>query len=246
MAAACFTPTFYLHLVSYYFPIRWRKRRRWILLPAYAISLALAGCALWGRWLIAGASYGANDAIINPLPGPLMTAFVAFFLLLAAGGLAGLVAGYRVALTTAVRNQIRHLLVPSGLLIPGSFIVWFIILAGRSVGMPIEIGDSMLILAAFFFANTVCGMALSSVPPSPGAICFTLCRGRFVYGQPEPHAVAGPAADAVDPFPLPVITGVYVLVVFASFRSSGAESTRSSSAPSTRKMKLPTTWCSRC
>ncbi len=218
MAAACFTPTFYLHLVSYYFPIRWRKRRRWILLPAYAISLALAGCALWGRWLIAGASYGANDAIINPLPGPLMTAFVAFFLLLAAGGLAGLVAGYRVALTTAVRNQIRHLLVPSGLLILGSFIVWFIILAGRPVGMPIEIGDSMLILAAFFFANTVLrygsfiGTTLTwrnLFYAVPGAVLFMASLNLTLWLDLR--------LMQWTPFPLPVITGVYVLVVFASF-----------------------------
>lgn len=218
VAAACFAPTLYLHLVSYYFPIGWRKRRRWILIPAYLASLALAWAGLTGNLLIAGPRRLADDVILGLQPGPLMIAFAVLFLLLVSSGLAGLINGYRAALTASLRSQIRYLFVPTALLILGGFVNWFIVLTGRTDWLLPEIGDAMLILAAFFFANTILryGSFIGTTLAWRNLFYATLGAVLFMATL-NITLLLDLRLMRLTPFPLPAITSAYVLALIAGF-----------------------------
>jgi DNA-binding SARP family transcriptional activator len=154
-ATASFSSTFYLHLVSFYFPPAWRRYRLWALLPAYLISAGLAGAALFTDLLVAGPLYRPPPFIIGPLPGPLMRLFAGFFGLEVMVGIVGLIAGYRAVLSPFLRRQIVYLLIPTGSAVLSSVIAWNIVLTQDVNHIPYELIDVLLILTAFFYARAV-------------------------------------------------------------------------------------------
>jgi hypothetical protein len=154
MGGCSFGPTFYFHLVSFYFPPAWRRYRLWALLLAYLFSAGLAVAALFTNLLVAGLLYRPPPHTIGPVPGPLMRLCAGFFALEVMVGIAGLIAGYRAALPF-FRRQITYLLTTAGLAFLSSVIGWSIILTKDSGQIPHELTDVLLILASFFYARAV-------------------------------------------------------------------------------------------
>jgi DNA-binding SARP family transcriptional activator len=217
-----FSPTFYLHLVSFYFSPAWRRYRRWALLPAYLFSAGLAMAALFTDLLVAGPLHRLPPYIIGPVPGPLMRLYVGLFALEVVIGIGGLIAGYRAALSPSLRRQIVYLLIPTGLLILGGVGTWIIILTKATGRIPFELMDMLVLLAAFFYARAV------------------LLYGSFV-GRPLAwrdlfYATLGIIAGLVTlyltttldrwlaaytPFPYPLATGILVVIVAVGFPTIG-------------------------
>lgn len=153
--AVTFSATLYLHLLSFYFPLKWQRYRRWGLGSAYFLSTLLAMAVLFTNLVVAGPLYRAAPHVIGPMPGPLMSVLAGFSLLAVLGSMVGLIAMYRTTPSLALRYQLAYLLVPTGLIFVSDVIHWFIILTQESFPIPHEIPDALLVLAAFFYARVV-------------------------------------------------------------------------------------------
>lgn len=217
-AALSFSPTLYLHLTSFYFPLTWRRTRFWTLLPAYLASIVFALAALFSDLLLAGPLYRPSPHIIGPVPGPLMPLFAALFALEVMGATIGLIVNHRLARSPAVRRQILYILAPTGLLILSAVLNWIIVLTQDTGRIPHELGDTFLILAAFFYANAVLrygtfvgrptsrrDMFYSVLTASLGllAIYLALTLDRWLA--------------TYTPFPYPLSTGILVVVIAVAF-----------------------------
>jgi DNA-binding SARP family transcriptional activator len=217
-AALCFSPTFYLHLVSFYFPPAWRRVRLWILPFAYLASIVFALGALFTDLLVAGPLYRPLPYIIGPLPGPMMGLFATFFSVEVIGGTFGLIISYRLARSPSLRRQILYLLVPTGLVILSGVLNWIIVLTEDADRIPHELGDIFFILGAFFYANAVLrygsfvgrptarrDLFYSALAASLGlsAIYLTLTLDRWLVSY--------------TPFPYPLTTGMLVVIIAVGF-----------------------------
>ncbi len=217
-AAISFSPAFYLHLVSFYFPPAWRRTRPWVLLPAYLLSAGFALTALTTNLLVAGPLYRPPPLIIGPLPGPLMYVYAGFCALEVIGATVGLIAGYRVTLSPSLRHQILYLLIPTGLIILSGVIDWMIVLTQDANRIPHELSDGLLILAAFFYASAV--LRYGSFVGRP------MARRDLFYSALAAAAglVALYLAHTLDhwlaaytPFPYPMATGILVMAIAIAF-----------------------------
>jgi DNA-binding SARP family transcriptional activator len=217
-AAISFSPAFYLHLVSFYFPLAWRRSRPWVLAPAYLLSAGFALAALFTNLLVAGPLYRPPPLIIGPLPGPLMYVYAGFFALEVIGGTAGLVAGYRATLSPSLRHQILYLLIPTALAILSGVVDWIIVLTQDANLIPHELSDALLILAAFFYASAV--LRYGSFVGHP------MARRELFYSALA--AAVGLVAlyltqtldqwlSAYTPFPYPLATGILVMAIAITF-----------------------------
>jgi DNA-binding SARP family transcriptional activator len=219
-ATSSFSPVFYLHLTSFYFPTvgLWRRARFWALLLAYLSGAVLAWAALFTDLLVAAPLFRSSPYIIGAIPGPLMYVFLGLFGLEVTGGIAGLVAGCRATHSPSLRRQILYLLVPSALAFLSGVANWIIVLTLITDQIPYELGNSLLILAAFFFAGAVLRYGAFAGHPIAWRDLF--------YGVLA--AAAGLAALylalALDqqvmthtPFPYPLITGLMAIVIAVSF-----------------------------
>lgn len=217
-AAISFSPAFYLHLVSFYFPPAWRRTRPWVLLPAYLLSAGFALTALTTNLLVAGPLYRPPPLIIGPLPGPLMYVYAGFCALEVTGATVGLIAGYRVTLSPSLRHQILYLLIPTGLIILSGVIDWMIVLTQDANRIPHELSDGLLILVAFFYASAVLrygsfvgrpmawrDLFYSALAAAAGLVALYLT-------QTLDHWLA-----AYTPFPYPLATGILVMTVAITF-----------------------------
>ena len=215
-----FSPALYLHLTSFCFPaVRlWQRARFLALLLAYLSSAVLAWAALFTDLLVAAPLFRSSPYIIGAIPGPLMYVFLGLFGLEVTGGIAGLVAGWRTTHSPSLRRQILYLLIPSMLALLSGVANWIIVLTLGTDQIPYELGDSLLILAAFFFAGAVLRYGAFAGRP--------LARRDLFYGVLG--AAAGLAAlylalaldqhlMAHTPFPYPLTTGILTIVIAVSF-----------------------------
>ncbi len=216
--AISFSPAFYLHLVSFYFPPAWRRYRPWVLAPAYLLSAGFALAALFTNLLVAGPLYRLPPLIIGPLPGPLMDVYAGFFALEVIGGAAGLVAGYRATLSPSFRHQILYLLIPTSLVILSGVIDWIIVLTQDADRIPHEVGDALLILAAFFYASAVLrygsfvGRPMARRELFYSALAAAVGLVALYLAHTLDHWLA-----AYTPFPYPLATGILVMTIAIAF-----------------------------
>jgi DNA-binding SARP family transcriptional activator len=218
--AGSFSPALYLHLVSSYFPaVRlWRRARFWVLLLAYLSSAVLAWAALFTDLLVAAPLFRSSPYIIGAIPGPLVYVFLGLSGLEVTGGIAGLVAGYRATHSPSLRRQILCLLIPSVLALLSGVANWIIVITLITDRIPHELGDGLLILAAFCFAGAVLRYGAFAGRP--------IARRDLFYGVLA--AAAGLAALymalALDqqlmthtPFPYPLTTSILAIFIAFSF-----------------------------
>jgi DNA-binding SARP family transcriptional activator len=217
-AAISFSPAFYLHLVSFYFPPAWRRSRLWVLAPAYLLSAGFALAALFTNLLVAGPLYRPPPLIIGPLPGPLMQLYAGFFALGVIGGTAGLIVGYRATLSPSLRYQILYFLIPTGMVILSGVVNWIIVLTQDVNRIPHEVGDALLILAAFFYASAVLrygsfvGRPMARRDLFYSALAAAVGLVALYLTQTLDHWLA-----AYTPFPYPLTTGILVMAIAVTF-----------------------------
>ncbi len=219
-AVGSFTPTLFLHLTSFYFPPGWCWSRRWVLRPAYLFSTGLALAALFSDLLVSGLLYRPRRPVLGPVVGPLMYAFAGFFVLVVAGGVAGLVTGYRTTRFPSLRHQIRHLLIAVGFMISSGLIAWYSVLLVTDVGRALPAWvDGLMIGAGFLYIRAVLRYGLfigrpmarqelfySLLTTAVGLVALyltlTLDRWLMTYYMPVPY---------------PLATGMLVVTIALSF-----------------------------
>lgn len=217
-AALSFAPSLYLHLALHFFPASWRKRRPWMLIPAFGLTALFFVAALFTEWLVAGRLYRADDKILGPLPGPLMNVYAAYFGSIVVLVIAGLIAGYRSTRVPAVRRQTLLMLLPTLLLILVTGYNMIVVVLKAKGAVPHVIGNLIFILAAFSFAQAVLrhgalvGHAIDwrSFGFS-GLMTILIMLALILITQADLYLMN------YSPLPLPVLTLATVLVAMISF-----------------------------
>ena len=217
--AVCLIPPIYFHLVSDYFSGAWRFfHSPRFLAVLYFVSLAIAGNALLGDWLLTGAYFRLPDHIIGPAPGPLMPIFAVFFATVILAGTLGLVVAYRSARSTSVKAQILQLLTPTLILFVGSLINWALVLTRASSGISVDIANILTILAAFFFARAILqhGFFVGS-PSFARSLVSTLVATALIILILIPAIFMDQVLITRQVTEYPFVTGLLVVVVAISF-----------------------------
>jgi DNA-binding SARP family transcriptional activator len=219
-ATGSFSPVFYLHLASFYFPTvgLWRRARFWALLLAYLSGAVLAWAALFTDLLVAAPLLRSSPYIIGAIPGPLMYVFLGLFGLEVTAGIAGLVAGYRATHSPSLRRQILYLLIPSALALLSGVANWIIVLTLSTDQIPFELGDILLILAAFFFAGAVLRYgAFAGRPIARRDLFYWVLAAAAGLSALYLALVLDQQLMAHTPFPYPLAMGIMAIVIAVSF-----------------------------
>lgn len=217
-AAIALSPAFYLHLMSFYFPPAWRKHQSWGLPLAYLVNTGLALAALFTDFLVAGSLQRPSLYIIGPIPGPLMYVLTGLFVVEVASGTAGLIAGYQAAHSPSLRRQILYLLTPAGLTILSSVAAWTIVLTKDTGRIPPELVTIPLIAAAIFYVRAVLGYgSFVGRPLARRDVVYSILSVTFGLIALYLTVTLDSWLNTFTPFSYPIITGILVIILAASF-----------------------------
>ena len=213
-----FVPTFFFHLLSYYFPPAWQKYRLWALRLAYFCGIGLMLAALFTDLLIAGVIYRPPPNIIGPKPGPLMAPYAGLFVIEVIIGLVGLILSYRAALSPSLRRQILYVLVPTGLAILTGIFAWIAILTQNTRQLLIALTHISLMMAAFFYARAVLlhGSFIGR-PPIRRDLLYSAMGSAIGIIAIYSTVFLDRRLAEYTPFPLPLITSLLVIVTVVGF-----------------------------
>ncbi|RPI34092.1 MAG: hypothetical protein EHM70_04020 [Chloroflexota bacterium] len=217
-AAISFLPAIFTHLVSFYYPSRWRRFGQWALLPGYLAGAVFAISALFTNLFVAGPLYRQPADIIGPLMGPVMPIFAVLFMTQMGFGTAGLVVGFFSTPSPSTRRQILSLLAPIILCVMSTIANWVIVLTENTGSIPHEIGDVLIILAAFFFANAVLGYgSVSGQPVRRRYMLYSLLIVLSVLAILYPISVLDRILLSNQVVRYPLVTGILVLILVVGF-----------------------------
>ncbi|MCB0174163.1 MAG: hypothetical protein KDJ97_26855, partial [Anaerolineae bacterium] len=212
--AITLSATFFLHFVSFYFPVAWRPYRTWILLTVYIVSSGLVLMMGLTDRLLLDHLHPEAPHIIAPAPGPLLISVVGFFTTQLVFGAWGLFASYRTTISRPLRRELFFLFVVTGVVLLGSSIHWIILFTEGGDAIPHELPDALLLAAGLLYLQAI--IRHGSVVAQPLARRSLFYR-TFSVGL---GLIAFYLSLSLDKwlmkytdYPYPVATGVLVLIL---------------------------------
>ena len=209
-----FAPTLFLHLTSFYWPLRWRRYQVPVLVPAYLTSVFWAYAALFTNLVVDGFLHRPSPSPLAPHPGPLMplvaTAFAAEVLV----ALVCLAVAYGRIQSSSLRRQMRQLSLPIAVLVAGAIAAWAVVLTEGGGGIPRQLIDVTLLTAGFLLARAVLrhGTPVGR-PLSWRCIVYASLTAVVLLGTLHLTIILDRTLTSHTPFPYPLTTGILFLVV---------------------------------